>query len=107
MSRPLDAATLAALREIEEAFGRRATPLADELARVLADEPAGASCDLLAIQLRRRRTDVLAALDQDPRFVHIGRGRGSRWLLEGASGAHGTDKDGIPAFPEPVEEGGS
>jgi hypothetical protein len=53
--------------------------LADDLARLLDGEPAGLSCDVLAARLGRRRVDVLAVLQSDPRFTHRGRGRGSKW----------------------------
>jgi len=57
------------------------SPLADDLAAILADEAAGVSCDALARRLRRRKADVLACLRGDPRFVRSGAGRGSRWRL--------------------------
>lgn len=37
--------------------------------------------DALAPALRKRRTDVLAALRSDSRFARSGRTKGSRWLL--------------------------
>jgi hypothetical protein len=54
--------------------------LGDELERTLAAEPVGLSCDELAMRLRRRRAEVLAVLRADPRFEHVGGGRGSRWM---------------------------
>jgi len=55
--------------------------LAPEIAAVLAEEPFGLSCDVLAKRLARRRADVLAALRADTRFEHGGTRRGSRWRL--------------------------
>jgi hypothetical protein len=55
--------------------------LADDLARVLEGKPFGLSCDTLALRLRRRRGDVLAVLEADPRFEHYGHRRGSRWRI--------------------------
>jgi hypothetical protein len=55
--------------------------LGDDLALVLAGEPLGLSCDLLALRLHRRRADVLAVLEADARFEHRGQRRGSRWVL--------------------------
>jgi hypothetical protein len=54
--------------------------LGDDLARVLDGEPAGLSCDALALRVHRRRRVVLATLRTDSRFERRGRGRGSRWL---------------------------
>lgn len=54
--------------------------LADDLARLLAAEPDGLSCDELARRLHRRRASVLAALHGDSRFR--ARRRGLRLLLE-------------------------
>jgi len=47
------------------------TELAADLARALADAPTGLPCDTLARRLRRRRTDVLATLQADARFVRL------------------------------------
>jgi hypothetical protein len=55
--------------------------LADDLRRVLAEESFGLPGRELARRLRRRRADVLAQLQSDPRFKHSGRTRGSRWRL--------------------------
>jgi hypothetical protein len=55
--------------------------LGDDLAHVLAGEPAGLSCDELALRVHRRRRVVLATLRTDSRFERRGRGRGSRWVL--------------------------
>jgi hypothetical protein len=55
--------------------------LAEDLARVLLDEPTGVACTELALRVRRRRADVLRMLKTDPRFARNGRGRGSRWRL--------------------------
>jgi hypothetical protein len=57
------------------------TTLADDVARVLASEPLGLPCCDVARRVRRRRGDVLSVLLGDRRFVHDGRGRGSRWRL--------------------------
>ena len=54
--------------------------LGDELERTLAGALGGLSCDELAMRLRRRRAEVLAVLRADPRFEHVGGGRGSRWM---------------------------
>jgi len=54
--------------------------LADRLAAVLAEHgPQPASS--LALEVRKRRADVLAALNGDARFEHVGRRKGSRWSL--------------------------
>ncbi|HEY7198508.1 MAG TPA: hypothetical protein VH306_15125 [Gaiellaceae bacterium] len=55
--------------------------LADDVARLLADEPTGLSCDAIAKRLRRRRPDVVAALRADDRFVRYGKTHGARWRL--------------------------
>jgi hypothetical protein len=68
--------------------------LALELADVLAVEPLGLPLDALARRVRRRRVEVLAVLQADPRFTHSGQTRGSRWRLDG-SGRNGTEWDGI------------
>jgi hypothetical protein len=64
--------------------------LADDLARVLREEPLGVSGRHLARQVRRRLADVLATLHDDPRFEQHGRNRGSRWRLAAQRGP-GTD----------------
>jgi hypothetical protein len=63
-----------------------ASPLADDLAAVLAAEPLGLPCAELVARLKRRRGDVLDALRADPRFEHQGRNRGSRWRLAAGAG---------------------
>jgi hypothetical protein len=63
-----------------------ADPLAADLAAVLVVEPVGLSCDVLARRVRRRRSEVLAAVRRDPRFVHQGGRRGSRWRLQDGQG---------------------
>jgi hypothetical protein len=69
-------------------------PLAVDLVRVLAAEPSGMSCDMLATKLARRRAHVLAALRDDQRFEHVGGGRWSRWQLSvGTDG--GRVQDGL------------
>jgi hypothetical protein len=65
--------------------GRRVSTLADDLAAMLATEPFGLSCDALALSVHRRRADVLAALRADPRFIHDGDRKGSRWRLREGS----------------------
>jgi hypothetical protein len=70
------------------------TPIAHELARRLAAEPSGLSCDDLARQVSRRRSHVLSVLRADPRFRRVGHGRGSRWVAQRASEPGGTDSDG-------------
>ena len=75
------------LAEYDEPAG--AGKLADMLADLLAGEPAGLSCDVLARRTRRRKADVLDALRADSRFEHRGQRRGSRWRL-----AAGTDREG-------------
>jgi hypothetical protein len=72
------------------------TTLAADLARILADAP-GLPGETLARRVRRRRTDVLATLQADARFVRTGDRRGSRWHLaeEMPPSAHGTDFDGL------------
>ena len=79
------------------------TALADDLRRVLADEPLGFSCDELARCVHRRRALVLAALRTDPRFEHDGRTRGSRWRLADQEGrgrnGTGTGRNDLP-WPE-------
>jgi len=54
--------------------------LGDVLAELLAGEPAGLSCDVLARRTHRRKADVLAKLRSDSRFEHRGQRRGSRWI---------------------------
>ena len=54
--------------------------LADALERAIAEHGAAPAASL-ARELRRRYADVLAALDGDPRFEHVGRRKGSRWSL--------------------------
>jgi hypothetical protein len=68
-----------------------ASPLADDLAAVLAATPLGLPCDELAKRFHRRRADVLALLRGDPRFEQHDRARGSRWQL---SRRRGRDWDG-------------
>jgi hypothetical protein len=63
-----------------------ASPLADDLAAVLAREPLGLPCAELVARLKRRRGDVLSALRADPRFEHQGHNRGSRWRLAAGAG---------------------
>jgi hypothetical protein len=65
--------------------------LADDLARLLDGEPLGVSCDDLAQRIGRRRSVVLDVLRADPRFMHLGIGRGSRWRV---SARLGTEWDG-------------
>ena len=65
------------------------SPLADDLAVILAEEATGLSCDALARRLRRRKSDVLAVLRSDPRFVRSGAGRGSRWRIAPHDGRRG------------------
>jgi hypothetical protein len=55
--------------------------LADDLARVLEGEPFGLTCRELRRRVGRRLADVLAALEEDSRFEHSGRSRGSRWRI--------------------------
>ena len=54
--------------------------LADALERAIAEHGAAPACTL-ARELRRCYADVLAALDGDARFEHVGRRKGSRWSL--------------------------
>jgi hypothetical protein len=54
--------------------------LGDRLALELL-EHGPLSGSRLALQVESRKTDVLGALRADPRFVHTGEGRGSRWGL--------------------------
>ena len=54
--------------------------LADRIEAVLAERGPLPACTL-AGEVRKRRTDVLAALHSDARFQHQGRRRGSRWSL--------------------------
>ena len=54
--------------------------LADALERAIAEHGA-APAATLARELRRRYGDVLAALNGDARFEHVGRRKGSRWSL--------------------------
>src|SRR5204862_237907 len=66
-----------------------ASRLADDVARLLADEPdVGLSCDRIAKRLHRRRAAVLATLRADERFERVGTTNGARWTL-------GTERDGI------------
>jgi hypothetical protein len=55
--------------------------LGDDVARVLDREPFGLPGREVARRVRRRRCEVVAVLRGDQRFVHDGRGRGSRWHL--------------------------
>jgi hypothetical protein len=55
--------------------------LADDLAHLLDGEPSGLSCRELRRRAGRRLSDVLVALEDDPRFEHSGRRRGSKWRL--------------------------
>ena len=72
-------------------------PIADDLARVLAAEPVGLPCRELARRVHRRFVDVLAVLRADPRFVHRGRTRGSRWRLSAPQDRMGANH---PARPD-------
>jgi hypothetical protein len=69
-------------------------PLVAELARLLDREPAGLPCEELSRRVHRRRVDVVAALAADPRFVHVGQTRRSRWRLA-ARIARPTSRDGM------------
>jgi hypothetical protein len=60
--------------------------LADDLARLLDAEPDGLSGRELARRVGLRLSAVVAVLREDPRFVHDGAGRGSRWGLRDAQG---------------------
>jgi hypothetical protein len=78
--------------------------LAAEIARLLAQEPDGLSCDALALRLKRRRADVLALLREDPGFARVSGGRRSRWrLVDTARNVSGRLRDGleIPANADP------
>jgi hypothetical protein len=59
---------------------------ADDLECVLAAEPRGLSCDGLSRRLHRRRTEVLAVLQSNPRFERVGRTRRARWRLRDGMG---------------------
>jgi hypothetical protein len=74
------------------------TALGDELELVLVGEPVGLPCDELARLVHRRRRVVLATLRAQPRFVHEGRTRRSRWRVvaqegRGRNGAGGGRND--------------
>jgi hypothetical protein len=68
--------------------------LADDLRRLLGEEPIGLSCDALAKRLHRRRAAVLAELRSGSCFEHAGRTHGSRWRL---ARRRGRDSDGTSA----------
>jgi hypothetical protein len=55
--------------------------LAAEVAAMLAEEPFGLPCSVLAARLHRRLADVLAVLREHSCFVRSGRTRGVRWRL--------------------------
>jgi hypothetical protein len=75
--------------------------LAAEIARLLAQEPDGLSCDALALRLKRRRTDVLALLREDPVFARVSGGRRSHWrLVDTARDVSGRMWDGLEAPAE-------
>jgi hypothetical protein len=88
-----------ATHRIEGIYRGVSTHLAADLARVLADEPSGLSCNALAAELHRRRADVLAALKTDRRFVRSGATNAALWRLV-ANGAR-TEWDGTPATTMP------
>jgi hypothetical protein len=54
--------------------------LADRLALAIV-EHGPASAVELARRLRARRASVIAELDANPLFEHLGSGRGSRWRI--------------------------
>lgn len=62
--------------------------LGDEI-EVYLERSGPASCDGIAEVIRRRRSDVLAALRGDPRFARSGRSYRTRWQL-----AANEDEDG-------------
>jgi hypothetical protein len=80
--------------------------LAADLARVLTREPLGLPCDALSLRVQRQRSVVLAVPRTDPRFLHVGNRRGSRWRLieEPASSrdGHGASEDGQGRIPDPT-----
>jgi hypothetical protein len=56
--------------------------LADRLALAIVEHgPSAATA--LANRVAARKADVLAELKAKPMFVHEGRGRGSKWRLDG------------------------
>lgn len=62
----------------------RADHLADLLAATLREgPPSGLSGSDLTRRTGRRKLDVLAVLDADGRFHRVGRGRSTRWRLQG------------------------
>jgi len=78
------------------------TVLALELAAELRAAPDGLTCDELARCVRRRRSDVLAALRADPLFQHRGRTRGSRWRISleaPPDEALGRNESAAPSLP--------
>jgi hypothetical protein len=76
--------------------------LAADLAHLLAQEPDGLPCDTLALQLRRRRADVLSVLRDDPRFARISGARRSRWrLTDTTQDSQGRIRDGLERHANP------
>jgi hypothetical protein len=83
--------------------------LADDLARLLADHPAGLSCDTIRLKLGRQRAAVLDVLRTDGRFLHDGQHRGSRWRLRAMVGPAPPDgqrgpQDGQGRLPGPIPD---
>jgi hypothetical protein len=68
-------------RAVHNIESREQLQLTADLEALLTAEPFGLSCNALARKMRRRRTDVLAALDTDPRFLRVGKTNGRRWRL--------------------------
>jgi hypothetical protein len=54
--------------------------LGDRVFVLLVERGPLPACEI-ALALRRRKTDVIAALYSDPRFVHTGRRRASLWAV--------------------------
>jgi hypothetical protein len=71
----------------------------------LRRDPDGLSCTELARRLRRRRSDVLQVLEDEPRFTRTGRTRYARWTLARSHGTEWVPLGGVDATPGPPEPG--
>ena len=86
-------------------FDFTAPALVEGIVQVLAFESEGVSCDELSKRLGRRRSDVLACLRSDPRFVRSGTTNGTRWTFSEGTGRNESgsgDAGELPTTPSRV-----
>ena len=78
--------------------------LADRIVALLLETGALPACEI-ALVLRRRKMDVLDALHSDPRFIHTGKRKASRWSAANLPMASETFQRDSLTWPVDHEEG--